>query len=216
MLLIVSGIGFDGLDGWLHRRSGLPGSRFGRTADSVADAVTFGAAPAVLVAFHPYHAHLWAPIALETLLAAGIVLVLAVARLVWFTLRAYAHPHFVGIPTPQNALAVVVILLLFAQPAFLGTQPALVAGLVALVALGMVVPIRFPKMRRGSVLRGPMTVTGVALVAALLPLQFAPGAGSLLFDGAFVATILAAAGIALYYVAGPLAVRREMAKESSP
>jgi hypothetical protein len=53
-------------------------------------------------------------------------------------------------------------------------------------------------------------------VAALLPLQFAPGAGSLLFDGAFVATILAAAGIALYYVAGPLAVRREMAKESSP
>ncbi|NNN16757.1 MAG: hypothetical protein HKL79_00090, partial [Thermoplasmata archaeon] len=44
MLLIALGVAFDGMDGLLARRSLTLGGRFGRIADSVADAVTFGLA----------------------------------------------------------------------------------------------------------------------------------------------------------------------------
>ncbi|HEV2166997.1 MAG TPA: CDP-alcohol phosphatidyltransferase family protein [Thermoplasmata archaeon] len=206
MLLIVSGIGFDGLDGWLHRRSGLPGGRFGRVADSVADAVTFGLAPATLLLYHPYHASLWAPFGALSLLAAVLVATLAIARLVWFTLRAFHHPNFVGAPTPQNALGIVALLLFFDVPAFLGTHPPVVLGVAMALALTMVLPIRFPKMRRGAPLRLPMTVTGVALVAALLPLQFGPSPGSWPYETAFAASAVAAVGIAAYYLVGPWTV----------
>ncbi len=208
MLLIVSGIGFDGLDGWLHRRSGLPGSAFGRAADSVSDAVTFGLAPAALLLDHPYHAHLWAPFGLLSLSAGAAVAGLAIARLVWFTMRAYHHPDFVGAPTPQNALGVLVLLLFFDVPAFLGTQPLVVLlGAIAL-AVTMVAPIPFPKMRRGAPLRIPMTVTGFALVGALLPLQFHLADGSALYDVAFAFAAVAALGIVSYYVVGPWTVPR--------
>jgi phosphatidylserine synthase len=208
MLLIVSGIGFDGLDGWLHRRSGLPGSAFGRAADSVSDAVTFGLAPAALLIDHPYHAHLWAPFGLLSLSAGVVVAALAIARLVWFTFRAYHNPNFVGAPTPQNALGVLVLLLFFDVPAFLGTQPLVVLLGAMGLAVTMVAPIPFPKMRRGSLLRLPMTVTGLALVGALLPLQFHLSAGSALYEVALAFSAIAAAGIASYYLVGPWTVPR--------
>lgn len=208
MVLIVSGIGFDGLDGWLHRRSGLPGRAFGRIADSVSDAVTFGIAPATLLAYHPYHAALWAPFALGSIGAAVAVAGLAITRLTWFTLRAYQVPDFVGVPTPQNALGIVVVLLFFDVPAFLGTQPAAVIGLSIALAVTMVLPIRFPKMRRRHPLRWPMAATGVALVGGLLPLQFRPSIGSALFDVALVFCAIGAVGVATYYVLGPWTVPR--------
>jgi len=206
MLLIVCGIGFDGLDGLLHRRSGAPESRFGRVADSVADAITFGLAPAMLVAVHTERAALWSPYA-TPLLAAGVLLVLlAWSRLVWFTLRAYHNPHFVGVPTPQTALGIVVAILLFDSPAFLGTRPLVVLGVAIVLAVAMVIPVPFPKIRRGSPLRGAMSLTGVALVLALLPLQFRPAPGSPLYLLAFGATLLALLGVATYYLAGPFTV----------
>ncbi|MCI4358706.1 MAG: CDP-alcohol phosphatidyltransferase family protein [Thermoplasmata archaeon] len=211
MLLIVSGIGFDGLDGWLHRRSGLPGTQFGRVADSLSDAVTFGIAPATLLAYHPYHAALWAPYSEGSLLAAAVVGVLALTRLAWFTVRGYAHPDFLGAPTPQNALGVVVLVLVFDVPAFLGTQPAAVLlGAVGLSLL-MVVPIPFPKMRKGTWLRWPMAATGVALVTTLLPLQFGPDRGTALYDLALLSAAVATVGIAAYYIVGPWTVPRALA-----
>jgi len=206
MLLIVCGIGFDGLDGWLHRRSGLPEGRFGRIADSVADAITFGLAPAFLLIVHTEDVRLWQPWALAMLVAGVLLAALAFTRLTWFSLRAFRNPYFVGVPTPQTALGLAVVLLWFEVPAFGGTRPAIVLVLGILLAIAMVIPLRFPKIRRTARLRWPMTVTAVALVLALLPLQFHVASGSLFYDLALAATLVATAGVAMYYLIGPLTV----------
>ncbi|HUI38898.1 MAG TPA: CDP-alcohol phosphatidyltransferase family protein [Thermoplasmata archaeon] len=215
MLLIIAGIGFDGLDGFFHRRSGLPPNLFGRIADSAADAITFGLAPAALLIVHTDRIALWQPWTAGTIVAGAAVAALAIGRLVWFTARAHHLPHFVGVPTPQNAIGLVVVLLLFDTPAFLGTRPEVVVGLALVLAATMVVPVPFPKIRRGARLRLPMTVTGIALPVALVPLQFRPGPGSLLYEAAFAATLVAAAGAAAYYLAGPATVPPPAAAEGS-
>ncbi len=207
MLLIVCGIGFDGLDGLFSRRSRAHSGLFGRTADSVADAVTFGLAPATLLAVHTDHAALWGPWSAGADAVAILVAALAFARLAFFTLRGFHHPHFVGAPTPQTALAIVVLGLFFDRPAFLGTNPPAVLVGAAVVAVLMVVPIRFPKIRRGALLRPIALGTALALVAALVPLQFVPATGSPLYLATFAATGVSAVGVALYYLLGPLTVR---------
>jgi len=209
MLLIVCGIGFDGLDGLFSRRSPIPSGALGRVADSAADAITFGVAPAALVAVHTDHAAAWAPFAPYCLAVALVVAALAVGRLLYFTLRGFHWTHFVGAPTPQAALAIVLLGLFFDRPAFWGTDPAaLLVGALG-VSLLMVAPVPFPKVRRGSPIRPIAAVTALALVGALLPLQFGPATGSALFLLALAATIVAAVGNVLYFVAGPWIVVRQ-------
>ncbi|HEY6238021.1 MAG TPA: CDP-alcohol phosphatidyltransferase family protein [Thermoplasmata archaeon] len=208
MLLIVSGVGFDGLDGFLARRAKLPASSFGRVADSVSDAVTFGLAPAALVLVHQDRAALWAPFASWALLVAVAVAGLAVVRLAYFTVRGYRRPDFLGVPTPTNALAIVVVVLLFDVPGFAGPSPVAALGLALGLAALMVVPVPFPKIRRGSPIRGPMILTAIALIVAILPVQFHPGPDSLLYGLAEVAAVVAAVGIAIYYLVGPFTVPR--------
>ena len=208
MLLIACGIGFDGLDGLLSRRSRAPPSVFGRVADSVADAITFGLAPAVLIAVHTSDRAIWAPFLGIALVVAAAYAAATVARLIYFTARAYERRDFLGVPTPESALAVVVALLFHDVPGFQTVQPiGVLIGASALAVL-MVVPIPYPKIRRGSPLRIPMIVTAVAAALALVPLQFRPAAGSPLFDLAYAAAAVMFAGVALYYVAGPFTLRR--------
>ncbi|MCI4350406.1 MAG: CDP-alcohol phosphatidyltransferase family protein [Thermoplasmata archaeon] len=207
MLLIVCGIGFDGLDGWLSRRAGAPTSAFGRYADSIADAVTFGLAPGTLLLVHSDRPVLWAPFASASLLVGVAVAGLAIARLVYFTARGYQRDSFLGAPTPQAALAIIVLVLVADVPAFVGTNPPLVLVGSLLVALTMVVPLPFPKIRRSSPLRPAMILTGIALVLALLPLQFAPSEGSILYRIGFGGTVASAVGILAYYLIGPFTVR---------
>ena len=208
LLLIVSGVGFDGLDGFLARRAGLSPSRFGRIADSVSDAITFGIAPASVIWVHTDDPALWAPWSSASEAVAALVLALAVARLVYFTVRGYQHKDFVGVPTPTNALAIVLVVLLLDVPGFLGANPELLLALCAALALLMVIPIPFPKIRRGHALRGAMTATSVAFVVALLPLQFHLGRTSLPVVVGELATFAAAVGLASYYLLGPFTVPR--------
>jgi phosphatidylserine synthase len=214
MLLIGCGVGFDGLDGLLSRRAGGLPSRSGRIIDSVADAITFGLAPGVIVAVHTEHASLWAPWAPYALLVGGGVAALALARLVYFTWRGWQRPHFIGASTPQNALAVVVLVLFVDQPAFLGTAPAALLIAAGFLAVLMVVPIPYPKLRRGTPLRWVMFATAAALGISLVPLQFRPSAGSPFFLLAEVAAIGAAAGLAVYYVLGPRTANARAGPES--
>ncbi len=206
MLLIVCGIGFDGLDGLFSRRSRAHAGAFGRVVDSLADAVTFGVAPAALLAVHTDHSGLWSPWGSWTLLAAALVATFAVSRLVYFTLRGFQHADFIGAPTPQTALAIVVLGLLFDRPAFAGTNPPAVVVGASLLAVLMIVPIGFPKIRRGSRLRPVALGTALAVVVALVPLQFVPAPGSIVYLLAYAATLASALGVALYYLLGPITV----------
>ncbi len=209
MLLIASAIGFDGLDGMMARRSTAPRTSFGRVADSVADATTFGVAPAFLIAVHTSNVGTWQPWATYAVVLAGAYLAAAVARLVYFTARAYQRSDFLGVPTPQSALAVIVAILFHDTPAFQSVQPiGLLVGTAALAVL-MVVPIPYPKIRRGAPLRLPMAVTAVAAAVALTVLQFRPATGTPLYTLALIASYVLLVGVAVYYVIGPFTVRRE-------
>ncbi len=211
MLLVASAIAFDGLDGMLSRRSTGPVRAFGRYADSIADAITFGLAPAFLIAVHTANTSTWQPWATWTLIAAGGYFAAAIARLVYFTARGFQRSYFLGVPTPQSALALIVALLFHDTPAFQTVQPvALLIGVSALAVL-MVVPIPFPKIRRGSPIRIPMAITGIATVLALLPLQFRPAVGTPLYTLALVAGYVMLVGVAIYYVVGPFTVDRRAA-----
>lgn len=215
MLLIACGVGFDGLDGILSRRSGTPAGWVGRVADSLADVVTFGAAPAVLVAVHTSDSSAWQPWSTLSLVLAGAYLVAASTRLAYFTARAYQRPSFLGVPTPQSALAVVVVLLFHDTPGYAGVHPVgLIVGAAALAVL-MVVPIPYPKIRRGSVLRVPSAATAVLAALTLVPLQFRPTAGSLLGGLAEVSAYGMLVGVAAYYLLGPFTVRRPVAEGSN-
>ena len=129
MLLVVLAIGFDGLDGMLSRRSAGPPARFGRVIDSVADATSFGVAPAVMLAVHTSDVTAWNPYSVWTVLVAIAYFGAAVARLTYFTVRAHALAHFRGVPTPESALAVVALLLFHDTPGYAGVEP--VGGSVA-------------------------------------------------------------------------------------
>lgn len=206
LLLIAIAVGFDGLDGLLSRRSRRPAARFGRFADSISDAVTFGVAPAVVIAAHPGQGAPWPAYEPYALLVAGLVLALAVARLTYFTLYAHDRPDFLGVPTPQNALAIALYAVWFYRPAFLGLSPALFLAASALTAVAMVVPLRFPKVRGRAAVRSVMALGAIASALVLVPIQFVPAAGTPLYELAFSSTLVWAASIFTYYAVGPFTV----------
>jgi phosphatidylserine synthase len=215
MLLIACAIGFDGWDGVLSRRSAEPARQFGRVADSVADAVSFGLAPAFLIAVHTGDTSTWQPWEPLAVALAAAYLAAAVARLAYFTARAYQQPYFLGVPTPQSALALVVAVLFHDTPAFQSVQPIGLFVAVAVLATLMVVPVPFPKIRRGSPLRWPMAATAVAAGLALVPLQFHLAEGSFLYEFAYAASVAFLIGVASYYLLGPFTVPRTSSEESS-
>ena len=208
MFLIAAAIGFDGLDGLFSRRSSMPPSSFGRYADSVADGVTFGLAPAFLIAVHTSNVALWSPWQSFVLGFAALYFAAAIARLVYFTARGYERKYFLGVPTPEAALALIVVLLFHDTPAFQSVQPVAVLVGAAIISVMMVAPVPYPKIRSGSVLRAPMAVTGLATSLALVVLQFRPTTGSPLFLIALGAAYSMLIGVACYYLLGPFTVDR--------
>ena len=209
VLLVVAGVSLDGLDGMLARRAGVTNRRFGRVADSAADAISFGVAPALFVGYHSFEAATWAPYTAATWGVAALVIVTAFARLTYFTLRAFDKPYFVGVPTPLAALSIGVLVLLFDQPPLVGTLPVPFLVGAALTAVAMVLPLPYPKVRRNSSIRAPMFVTAGALVLSVIVLQFAPSSESGFWWLAFAMTLVAAAGLLTYYFLGPTTVRRD-------
>jgi CDP-diacylglycerol---serine O-phosphatidyltransferase len=208
MLLIACAIGFDGLDGMLSRRSPASAGAFGRVADSIADAVSFGLAPGFLLAVHTYDVGAWHPWMPEFVALGVAYAAAAIARLTYFTARAHDRSYFVGVPSPQSALALAVALLFHEIPAFQGVAPVglLVGG--AVIATMMVVPVPYPKIRRGSVFRPVATATAVLAALTLVPLQFRPASGSVLYSFADLAAYGLLVGVASYYLLGPFTVTK--------
>lgn len=105
----------DVFDGWAARKLGVAGP-LGLQLDSLADAVTFGVAPAVglfatLLQHDPGSAWFW-PLAAAAPLALG-----SVYRLARFNLDTRQSDSFIGVPTPSNALMVVGFITAVALPA---------------------------------------------------------------------------------------------------
>jgi phosphatidylserine synthase len=135
--------------------------------------------------------------------------------LVYFTVRGFQRSYFLGIPTPEAALALIVALLFHDTPAYQTVQPLAVLIGVSVIAVLMVAPIPYPKIRRGSPLRIPMIVTGVATAVGLLAVQFRPASGSPLFLLGLGASYVMLLGVAAYYLIGPFTVDRSPPTETS-
>jgi len=217
LALIFIGIGWDGLDGLFARRSGMPPRLFGRVADSVADAITFALAPAAIIYFDNYPTSLWSPYQTLALGVAVLVGSLAIARLVYFTLKAHMLEHFLGASVPQNAMALVLLVLLVENPGYLGIFPLLFLVAASLLALLMVLPLAYPKMRKFRALRWVTIAMTVLDVFALAIPNFRPSEGSLPYQLAFALALGGFFLLASFYVAGPLLVSAEgKAKPGKP
>lgn len=171
-LAIFFGMFFDAFDGRVARLTKTQ-SLFGQELDSLADVVSFGAAPALLV-------WKWALSGLGIIgvLAAFLYAACGALRLARFNVLAIKSPHggasnfFVGMPIPFAACGVISMIIAY-QNARGGTLPAdarwPVLAVVVFLALLMVSTVRYrtfkdvkPNPRSAAVLVG-VIVTGVVV-----------------------------------------------------
>lgn len=106
VLFIIIGAVFDFFDGMLARLLSVSGP-MGKELDSLADDVTFGLAPALIVfsLFHEVHYPAWLmPVAELFPYTAFLIAVSSVLRLAKFNIDARQSSSFIGMPTPANAL----------------------------------------------------------------------------------------------------------------
>lgn len=121
LLFILLGAGFDALDGAAARRFGS--TRWGVYSDDIADGVSYGIAPGVIVAMHlssTANGPLW-----EAVIVGASYSLFTLSRLIYFTFnKSNADPsYFLGAPSVLGGILVVSASYLFKdQPALLGTM----------------------------------------------------------------------------------------------
>ncbi len=133
VILIVLAAVLDRVDGLLARRCNAVSS-FGREFDSLADLVSFGVAPAILL----YITALVHNRSIAGLVCFALFTLCGAFRLARFNVIG-CSPHFLGIPiTLAGALLAVLVILIPSIP--------VVLALSLLLALGMISTIRVPKI----------------------------------------------------------------------
>jgi CDP-diacylglycerol--serine O-phosphatidyltransferase len=183
--MILLGMVLDSLDGRIARLTQST-SEFGGALDSLADAVTFGVAPAILTKIIIQGALAWTHPRL-TFLTAGFYAICAVLRLARYNVEHEDGEEpvrsFVGLPTPGAAgvLATLAIshgMLLDAWQPSPGQMAfaAHVLGLVGLTVLGLLMVSRVPYVHVGNrLLRGRKPVGRVALLLLVVMLAIQVG-----------------------------------------
>jgi CDP-diacylglycerol--serine O-phosphatidyltransferase len=177
ILLIFGSCLFDLLDGRLARMGGQD-SPFGREFDSLADIISFGMAPAMLLSravLFPLGNLGWA--------IALIYLVCGAMRLARFNClaalpkRAGASNDFRGLPIPMAAgfIASVTFLLidLYENDRELGYWKFILAGAMLGLSLLMISDVRYPSFKKiGLRTRGTVSAILIAVVIIFMTVQF--------------------------------------------
>lgn len=146
VILLLAGTIFDSLDGRFARRSG--GSEMGPLLDSLADAVSFGLAPACLLAQVALRGGEGAVQQAFVVIGFIIYVCAALLRLADFSACRQDDASFTGLPSP---LAAVTLLSL----ALVTSNPALIAVVLAATGFMMVSRVPYPLQR------GPVVVVAV-------------------------------------------------------
>ncbi len=141
--LILVALIFDGLDGRVARFTGTT-SKFGVEFDSLADIVSFGVAPAILL--YIYMGYSFGKIGI---VVSGLFVVLGAVRLARFNVSTgVSDPSvFIGLPIPSAAVAVVIWVLMdiyYEIPAWFDIVLLVIAFCVSLL---MVSNIRYPSFK---------------------------------------------------------------------
>ncbi len=189
-VLILFAVILDGLDGRIARMTGTE-SDFGKELDSLADVISFGAAPALL-------AFLWGLQKYDRIgwLVPLYFLICTAVRLARFNVQTKKvdPKSFVGLPSPAAAGAVT--WLLFLSGEWFGEVPPQwleIAMLLALVTIGslMVSTFRYPSLKKFDLRQRVSYRVALLIAAAILVLAVRP------------AVFLLSASL-LYTLAGPL------------
>jgi len=144
---ILFGVLFDTMDGRVARMTKTE-SDFGIQLDSLADVITFGVAPAILV-------YKWAlvPLGIVGVMVAFVFATCGALRLARFNVMATKNvkssPHFVGLPIPLGAAGIVALVLLHHHLGGgpVGMTPAVVLTVLIISAL-MVSRIRYRTFKK--------------------------------------------------------------------
>ena len=160
--LLIAAI-FDTFDGLVARGLGAT-SEFGKEYDSLADVVTFGTAPALLV-------YAWGLHVLGNL-GVGIAFVFLVAvslRLARFNVMTGKsdYRYFVGLPSPAGALTLASIIYFAPSPVTDEGFAIVMLVVTAAVAFAMVSPIRW-RSQKGMNLQKERSLMYIVALAVLL------------------------------------------------
>lgn len=173
VLVILSAV-FDGLDGFLARR--MKSSKLGAGLDSLADLVSFGVAPAVLVAnMHDFSGY--------AQIVSPVYLICGTLRLARFNLSANNDKFFEGFPITASGMAVASSVIL--------NRPELTLILMLVISVLMVSSVPYSKIREGRAL----TASALVLIVAGLLFWFR---GDLILSGALILISIVA------YMASPV------------
>ncbi len=171
LMLLCAGV-IDGLDGRIARMTQTE-SDFGREFDSLADVLTFGAAPALL-------SYLWG---LEKFGRAGwliplFFLVCTAVRLARYNVQTSGSEsrYFVGLPTPAAAGSVGSVLFFAPNSASQSWYGALVMVLLLTLGLLMISTFRFASFKKFDLRQRWSYRAGLPLAAILLITAYDPPA----------------------------------------
>ena len=154
----------DMLDGRIARLTNSS-TDFGLQLDSLADVISFGIAPSVLVL-------VWGLSAVESRLAwtaAFTFTICGAMRLARFNIQAGNLKHFVGLPIPAGGGAIAAIVYFFADPIRSPLGSNLMVIIVFLLSFLMISTIRYSSMKQITLgKKSHLTILVIALLVALI------------------------------------------------
>ena len=178
VVLIILAAAADGLDGFVARKTGS--GPLGANLDSLADLVSFGAAPAFLVV-----AAFGLPI--QIWLAAIFFVICGALRLARFNVSNHSDQLFEGLPIPAAGMALSASVLL--------GRPGLTIPLMLILALLMISSIPYPKIRDIRVL----FILGLLVIAA---------AWAVFFQSDIFYTAIFLGALIIMYLLSPVVISR--------
>lgn len=168
-VLVWAAIVLDMLDGRIARLTGTS-SEFGGELDSLADVISFGVAPALLV-------YSWglSSVPRAGWLAAFLFVACGTLRLARFNVQRHNldSRYFVGMPIPAAAMQLAALIHFWPEPLLLKSQAVPAMALVIVLAFLMVSTFRYPSFKGVDlkVRRSYISVLPIALGIAILFLQ---------------------------------------------
>ncbi|WP_461436413.1 CDP-diacylglycerol--serine O-phosphatidyltransferase [Methanosphaera sp.] len=158
-LFLILAVVFDAIDGPLARRFPSPSKDvFGETMDSLADAISFGIAPAIII-FELFNTPLM-------IIASILILCCGILRLSRYntiiTEQEGPTKTFIGLPIPVSSF--MLSLLLFSQI----NQASLILIIMSVIAILMISTLEYPKIKNIKI----FGICGLLLLVTLiLPLN---------------------------------------------
>jgi len=180
---IIIGIMFDILDGKIARVT-RTSSKFGVEYDSLADLISFGLAPGLMM-------YLWAlrPLGRIGWLAAFLFMACGALRLARFNTQVGTNngDYFMGLPIPAGAGMIATTVLLFQKLNLQGnSHPVLILGMLYVLSFLMVSTIKYESFKKPELFKKMNFNVSVAAILVLIFIAAQPSIALFLIGASYV------------------------------